>query len=618
MLHIFRSRGIANVVYGVIILAMILVFVIQFRPDSGKRTASCNKQCMAMVRGWCIESKSYHAARRLLLGAVNPQASEQIADQIPKAVLDGLVERELLISEAERLGITVSDDEINKMIFAGLVRISLPSNRPWFKEGMLPIPEFRDPKTKEFDVKNYKTKLKARVGLSEADFREEQRREAIAGKMRDLVRAEVRISDTEAYEAWLSEQNTALVDYLKVNDSYVARWGVKATDEEIATWAKANQAEIDKAYEAQKEKNLPKEGRVRHILAKFNDKPVGPRSPPVPGSTEEKAFALARLSLAYARLKKGESFAELARELSDDSGSIANGGAYEAAELNEMQTSFRLNAMKLQPGELTHGVVETTFGYHLLMKDDPKAKPEELEPAIKKGIARNLYLRPKIKEMSKALATKLAASMKSGKTADEAIKETFAAFEKGPFPQPTELLPVLSEDGKTAGDAGAASTGDAGVSAATDAGKTAATGDAGAKAVVAATFVPANDPFRPMVITTSKLTKGGDAIPGLPPASNDAFVDFAFSAKPKDVRPEPIDTTEGWVVVQLKERSEKTKSDYEKDKAKFVEDLLEAKQTEALALYLKQLRDSADKANEVKVSHDGPDGGVQAPDEGEQ
>src|SRR5580698_6039548 len=84
MLSLFRSRGLTSVVYGVIIVAMILVFVIQFNPSAGKKTATLGEQCAARVRGWCINPKDHMAAFRILIprnqqGELQTKKAKQMA-----------------------------------------------------------------------------------------------------------------------------------------------------------------------------------------------------------------------------------------------------------------------------------------------------------------------------------------------------------------------------------------------------------------------------------------------------------------------------------------------------------------------------------------------------------
>ena len=115
MLQVFRSRGLASVIYGVIIVGMVLVFVIQFNPSAGKKTASLEEQCAARVKGHCISPKDHLAAYRILIprGQQNePLTSKAKQMGLMRVALDGLVERELLVNDADRLQLAVTDDEV--------------------------------------------------------------------------------------------------------------------------------------------------------------------------------------------------------------------------------------------------------------------------------------------------------------------------------------------------------------------------------------------------------------------------------------------------------------------------------------------------------------------------
>ena len=67
------------------------------------------------------------------------------------------------------------------------------------------------------------------------------------------------------------------------------------------------------------------------------------------------------------RLKKGEDFAALAKEFSDDPGSKEKGGLYEGVtEGGGFDKTFEGAALALQPGNFTQELVETPFGFHII------------------------------------------------------------------------------------------------------------------------------------------------------------------------------------------------------------------------------------------------------------
>lgn len=68
------------------------------------------------------------------------------------------------------------------------------------------------------------------------------------------------------------------------------------------------------------------------------------------------------------RIKKGESFADLARELSIDRGSGKRGGDLGLFGRGQMVKPFEEAAFKLKKGELTNEPVRTQFGYHIIKR----------------------------------------------------------------------------------------------------------------------------------------------------------------------------------------------------------------------------------------------------------
>ena len=184
MLDFFRQKGLTSIIYGVIIVGMILVFVLGFNPSAGKKLGTVSEACAARVHGSCIEPKAHRAAYRLVFSRGTGRMKQATASRI---VLEGLIERELLVTEAQRLGLTVSEDEITDSIFHGYVMVSLPSDQVQMQQG-LGLNDgrvnvgFKDPKTKQFDMKTYERMVKQITGRSPTEFREWQSREILAGE----------------------------------------------------------------------------------------------------------------------------------------------------------------------------------------------------------------------------------------------------------------------------------------------------------------------------------------------------------------------------------------------------------------------------------------------------
>lgn len=116
-------------------------------------------------------------------------------------------------------------------------------------------------------------------------------------------------------------------------------------------------------------KNLPKEeeARARHIL--------------VP--TEEEAKAIA------AKLKAGEDFAKLAKELSKDPGSGKDGGDLGYFSKDRMVKEFSDAAFAMKPGEVS-APVKSQFGWHLIKLEDRRVKPAPALADVKDELSRYL------------------------------------------------------------------------------------------------------------------------------------------------------------------------------------------------------------------------------------
>ena len=606
MLSFFRQKGLSNVLYGAIIVATILTFVIEFRPNASQRTASLSEACAARVRGRCLDPRDFSSAYRILMPSRSAETSRRL--NIKRVALDGLIERELLDDEARRLGITVTEDEVTDQLYSGFVRASVPSADPSVAQAIIQemyqsyargglvssevaeahvndrdtaIPvDFRDPKSKVFDMKVYERAVRNMSNRSTSEFRGEQARELLAAKMRDIVRAPVRVSDTEAWEEYQRRYDTATVGWIPVKESWAARWtAATASQADVDAWVKDHQQEFDKELAERQTAATPKAGHLRHILVKL----------PYGATDDEKAAGLAKLAWAVARAKAGESFAEVAREMSDDTGSATQGGDL-GDKTDSFVPPFKAAADALAPGQSTAGAVETQFGYHFIVRDDP-GKATEMAAQVKRGLGRSLYAKATATDAAKRVAGQIDASMHAGKSADDAIRDAIAGFARaGGKLEHLRVLPA-----PVAADAGAA-----------PAAKSSADGGSPATAATKSTAVLPDKPFdatvdgdRPQLQTSSPFSRGGDPFPGLSPDGTASVIGFAFGAKDGDVMAEPVRTQDAFVVVQLKQHKTSTHEEFEKDRETFVQDLVRAKRDEALSLYVRRLREQA--KDDIKV-----------------
>ncbi|MGZ8999242.1 MAG: peptidylprolyl isomerase [Allosphingosinicella sp.] len=151
--------------------------------------------------------------------------------------------------------------------------------------------------------------------------------------------------------------------------------------------------------EALKQMGEEKEVHARHILFRT---PAGDEK--AGKDAEDKAKAV------IVRLKKGEDFAKLAGELTEDPSGKANGGDLGYFSKEQMVPEFSDTAFKLEKGQISEPV-KTQFGWHVIKVEDKRTKPtpkfEEVKPQLEQYVARKAQAE---------LVTKLRAEAKIEKT----------------------------------------------------------------------------------------------------------------------------------------------------------------------------------------------------------
>ena len=138
---------------------------------------------------------------------------------------------------------------------------------------------------------------------------------------------------------------------------------------------------MHKVYEdAVKQMGEEKETHARHILF---------RAPP--GDEKAGKEAEDKAKAVIARLKKGEDFAKVAGELTEDPSGKANGGDLGYFSKEQMVPEFSDVAFGLENGQIS-GPVKTQFGWHVIKVEDKRTKPtpkfEEVKPQLEQYVAR--------------------------------------------------------------------------------------------------------------------------------------------------------------------------------------------------------------------------------------
>ena len=280
------------------------------------------------------------------------------------AALNQIVQKELILGEAKRMGLRVTDEEVRSYV----------ERNPNFQAGG------------EFDREVYERFLLEQTGMTPGEFETELRYYLLMERVFAMVGAAARVSEVEAKALFERENETARVAYaflpaaldpasapsedaLKsyysahldryhVGERAAVTYALLDVDE-LRKEVKVSDAEVREYYERNKNVHFDAgEIRCRHIL--FMVKPGEPDA--AWDEAERKAEETA------ARIRGGADFAALAGELSDDTASAAEGGDLGYFGRGRMDPEFEAAAFALKEGEVS-GAVRTIYGYHVIVRE---------------------------------------------------------------------------------------------------------------------------------------------------------------------------------------------------------------------------------------------------------
>jgi peptidyl-prolyl cis-trans isomerase C len=142
-----------------------------------------------------------------------------------------------------------------------------------------------------------------------------------------------------------------------------------------------NEEALRKVYDEQiKPMGAAEEIRARHILFRAD-----------PKDEKAQAEAQARAQAALERIKKGEDFATVASELTEDPSGKENGGDLDYFTKDQMVPDFANVAFQMYPGQVSNPV-RTPFGWHIIKLEDRRNRPvpefDKVRPQIETFLVR--------------------------------------------------------------------------------------------------------------------------------------------------------------------------------------------------------------------------------------
>jgi peptidyl-prolyl cis-trans isomerase D len=305
-----------------------------------------------------------------------------------------LVQQQVLVEEARRLGIRATDNDVRQYLRTGLT-------------GQVLYPEGRF-----IGEEAYRQLVDERLHESVADFENGIKTDIAIQRLRAFLTAGVTVSDQEVRETYRKQNIKIKFDYAVISgddlrktinpsdgeletffQKSAARYAQAAPEERtIAYFAftanqvpggvpQPTQEAIQEYYnEHQSDYFVPEQAKSRHILI----------SVPQGADAKTDAAAKAKAEMILKQLQAGGSWALLAKKYSDDPGSKDAGGELGWAQRGKMVPAFDHAIFTQKIGDIA--LVRSSFGYHVVQveaRQQAHTQPlSEVQPAIAATLAR--------------------------------------------------------------------------------------------------------------------------------------------------------------------------------------------------------------------------------------
>lgn len=319
------------------------------------------------------QMKVEQVARQQLMQR-NPQYAENpmILNFFEAQVGQQLVQQQVLLQEAAKLGIRATDDDVRQYLHTG------------------PTGEVIFPNGKYIGDDQYAALISQRLNMSVKDFEDNIKTEIVVRRLQALITAGVTVGDQEVREAYRKQNIKIKFDYAVISAEDL-RKAINPSDGDLEAFFKKNaaryasgvpeqrkityfafspsqipggvpqpsQQQIQQYFNAhQAEYSVPEQARSRHILVS------------VPAGADAKADAAAKAKAdgILKQLQAGGNWNDLAKKNSDDPGSKDSGGELGFAQRGKMVPEFDNAIFTQKIGDTK--IVKSQFGYHIVQVEE--------------------------------------------------------------------------------------------------------------------------------------------------------------------------------------------------------------------------------------------------------
>ncbi len=454
MLDVLRaSKG--GIITWIFLAAIIVMFVISFGPGSFARgNHGCGGSSLAYaahVNGETVPAvvvqRQFDQMSSMYRAQYGDDLVKLLLPQVAQQAMEAVVSRTLVVQEAARRGIRVSQDEVDDIIRS--------------------TPDFQENGRYSKDAFEREA---PRVAGSTQQYLDLVRTELLNQRLQAAFEDSVNVPESEVHDTWKQLSDRVGLTYV-LFPSVDARAEVKVTDSDAQAFAAKEPARIEKFYKDNAGRfDQPRKVKVSHILARVQGK--------------DDAAAKKKIDAAADRLKKGEDFAKVAADVSDDDNTRKSGGDLGFITENAVDPAFAQVAMSLEAGKVSDPV-KTTAGWEVIKADEVVPAKKVSLDAARLDIARDLLASDRAAQLQKDKAEAALQAARSGKSLTDlfpephkaqpaqdgkpAVPEKTASLtwggkpvvarETGPFPAASSSVPMLNAGGDLLKDAVAAQQG---------------------------------------------------------------------------------------------------------------------------------------------------------------
>jgi peptidyl-prolyl cis-trans isomerase D len=304
--------------------------------------------------------------------AYNPAMIDEAA--LKKSALQQLIREQLILQEAGDDGYAVSKQLIAAQINAVSAfkgedgTFSVEKYRRVLQlQGMSPA-EFEWRLSRELMANQVTNGIALTAGVSRQDLESiyrlqmQQRRFSYLELPLQQLAAEVKVSDSDLEQYYSAHAG----DFMSPERVKIQYLELKADELQVSD-VPDDQA-LHALYDEHSDRYVtPEERRARHILVSL----------PADAGADAERKAREKAESLLARLEKGESFEDLAKEASDDPGSASKGGDLGFFSRGVMTPEFETAAFALEKGGRS-GIFKSAFGFHIIEVTD--IKPQHTRP----------------------------------------------------------------------------------------------------------------------------------------------------------------------------------------------------------------------------------------------